>query len=123
MRLIDADALLEASCYEFWQDGSAITPIGEYILGKFRQLIRNMPTVTPEPQWIPCSERLSDKEVLCCDTRGEMIIGYPYQDEESNTGYSAVLDDVVMIDCTAWMPLPEPYRAERKDGSCHEPST
>ena len=68
----------------------------------------------PEPKWIPCSERLSDKEVLCCDTRGEMIIGYPYQDEESNTGYSAVLDDVVMIDCTAWMPLPEPWRGESK---------
>ena len=48
MRLIDADALMEASKYEFWQDCSAITPIGEYILGKFRKLIRNMPTIEPE---------------------------------------------------------------------------
>lgn len=46
-RLIDADALMEASKYAFWQDGCAISPIGEYILGKFRQLIRNMPTAEP----------------------------------------------------------------------------
>ena len=70
------------------------------------------PPSLSRPQWIPCSERLPEEEVLCCDTRGEMIIGYPYQDEESNTGYSAVLDDIVMIDCTAWMPLPEPYQGK-----------
>lgn len=61
-------------------------------------------------QWIPCSERLPEADVLCCDIRGEMIIGYPYQDDESNTGYSAVSDDVYMIDCIAWMEKPEPYK-------------
>lgn len=65
-------------------------------------------------EWIPCSERLPDEEVLCCDTRGEMIIGYPYPDEESNTGFSVESDDVFMIDCAAWMPLPKPYKAERR---------
>lgn len=53
-RLIDADALMEASKYEFWQDGSAITPIGEYILSKFRNLIRSMPTI--EPELIRCKD-------------------------------------------------------------------
>lgn len=76
---------------------------------KFAEMIKALPSSPSRPQWIPCSERLPEVTVLCCDTRGEMIIGYPYQDEESNTGYSAVLDDIVMIDCTAWMPLPEPY--------------
>lgn len=71
-----------------------------------------LPPSPSRPQWIPCSNRLPDEEVLCCDTRGEMIIGYPYQDEESSTGYGAVLDDVVMIDCIAWMPLPEPYQSK-----------
>ena len=71
--------------------------------------LNQLPPSPSRPQWMPCSERLPDEKVLCCDTRGEMIIGYPYQDEESNTGYSAVLDDIVMIDCIAWMPLPEPY--------------
>ena len=68
-------------------------------------------------KWISCSERLPDEEVLCCDTRGEMIIGYPYPDEESNTGFSANSDDVFMIDCAAWMPLPEPYAERRTDES------
>lgn len=71
-----------------------------------------LPPSPSRPPWIPCSERLPEEEVLCCDTRGDMIIGYPYQDEESNTGYSAVLDDVVMIDCTAWMPKPKPYQSK-----------
>jgi len=70
----------------------------------------NMLRSHPEPHWIPCSERLPEAEVLCCDTRGEMIIGYPYQDDESETGYSAVFDDVYMVDCIAWMEKPEPYR-------------
>lgn len=70
-----------------------------------------------QQRWIPCSERLPDEEVLCCDTRGEMIIGYPYPDEESNTGFSAESDEVFM-DCAAWMPLPKSCRAERKtDGN------
>ena len=77
---------------------------------EIHRALSNLPPSPSRPQWIPCSERLPEEEVLCCDTRGEMIIGYPYQDEESNTGYSAVLDDIVMIDCTACMPLPEPYR-------------
>lgn len=82
---------------------------GWYKVHDVFQTIDNLPPSPSRPQWIPCSNRLPDEEVLCCDTRGEMIIGYPYQDEESNTGYSAVLDDIVMIDCTAWMSLPEPY--------------
>ena len=72
--------------------------------------IMRFPSAQPKPHWIPCSERLPEAEVLCCDIRGEMIIGYPYQDNESETGYSAVFDDVYMIDCIAWMPLPKAYK-------------
>ena len=77
------------------------------------KVLNDMPSA--QQRWIPCSERLPDEEVLCCDTRGEMIIGYPYPDEESNTGFSANSDDVFMIDCAAWMPLPEPYEERRTD--------
>ena len=80
--------------------------------GGARKLMVDAPEVKPEPKWIPCSERLLEAEVLCCDIRGGMIIGYPYQDDESETGYSAVSDDVYMIDCIAWMPLPAPYKKE-----------
>lgn len=67
-------------------------------------------------KWIPCSKRLSEvTDVLCCDVRGEMCIAYPYADKDSNTGYSAESDSVYMIDCIAWMPLPEPYQEERRE--------
>ena len=67
-RAIDADALMESSMYEFWQDGSAITPIGEYILSKFRNLIRSMPTIEPERKkgkWILDNSRLRGNRYTC----------------------------------------------------------
>ena len=67
-------------------------------------------------KWIPCSERLPQScSVLCCDHYGEIMVGYPYEDEESNTGFSAEDDDRFMIDCVAWMPLPEPYKEDADD--------
>ena len=108
-RLIDADALMGASMYEFWQDASAITPTGEYILKKFRQLIRNMPTVTPEPQWIPCSERLPEKSSynLVTDFGGVEEAYYKCNEHRWYGRHDDELKDV-----TAWMPLPSPYREE-----------
>lgn len=101
MRLIDADHLRRWILSRVFKTQLSVADVIDQI--------DREDTIEPEPQWIPCSDQLPDEEVLCCDTRGEMIIGYPYQDEESSTGYGAVLDDVVMIDCIAWMPLPEPY--------------
>lgn len=86
--------------------------------GKARKLIEDAPTIEPERagKWILCSERLPEKysDVLCCDTYGEYIIGMPYEDEESNTGFSVENDSVYMIDCIAWMPLPEPYTEDNR---------
>ncbi len=117
-RLIDADALMEASKYEFWQDVSAITPIGEYILKKFRQLIRNTPTVTPEPKWIPCSDAPdTDRNVFIA--RGEkekmtVCIGYYDHDykqwyEDRNWFAKCLYDGLYWCEMP---PLPEPYREE-----------
>lgn len=65
-----------------------------------------------EHQWIPCSERLPGEgcEFLCCDERGEIIIGLPYADEEAYTGFSAESETEYIFNCVAWMPLPEPYK-------------
>lgn len=63
-------------------------------------------------QWIPCEERLpeSSDEVLCCDKYGEYLIGHPYEDDDSYTGYCAEGDDgYLMVYCVAWMPLPKPW--------------
>ena len=73
--------------------------------------LRALPPVNPAQKWIPCSERLPDNAVLCCGENGEMIIGYPYEDDDYYTGYCAENDGTILVDCVAWMPLPEPYKA------------
>ena len=67
-------------------------------------------------QWIPCEDRLPGEysDVLCCDIYGEYIIGMPYANDESNTGFSVETDDCYMLNCVAWMPLPEPWKGEQE---------
>lgn len=62
-------------------------------------------------KWIPCSERMPKGAVLCCDDRGNMLVGLLCKDE---AGYMAYGDDgQEMYNCVAWMPLPEPYRGNK----------
>ena len=111
-RLIDADALIEELC----GDCIGLMRNGECRFGKQCgdiSFVRNAPTISPKTgRWIPVSERLPETAVLCCDNRGEMLIAYLYKDDESNTEYSAAMDDWYLTDVTAWMPLPEPYMEE-----------
>lgn len=58
--------------------------------------------------WISCEDRLSDKEVLCCDQCGEMILGYIAEDEGSETGFSAENDSEYTYNCVKWMEKPKP---------------
>lgn len=59
--------------------------------------------------WKPCKKNnLPDKEVLCCDQCGEMILGYVSEDEESRTGFCAENDNVYMYNCVKWMEKPKP---------------
>lgn len=62
-------------------------------------------------KWIPCSERLPDGEVLCCDRVGYMLVGCV---REENGRYLAETDDDYLI-CSAWMPLPEPFKEEEHE--------
>lgn len=66
----------------------------------------------PEPQWIPCSERLPevDESVLVTTEWNDISIAWrtginEWLIHEGNT--NATTDDI-----TAWMPLPEPYKGE-----------
>lgn len=82
------------------------------IMGK---AVRTATEAIERNQWIPCSERLPDDddgEVLCCDANGEQLIGYPYvtNDSLNKTGFAAVNEDLLLVNCVAWMPLPEPHK-------------
>lgn len=59
-------------------------------------------------RWIPCSERLPEETVLCCDKYGNMLIG---DISKGKKGYIAENDDDWFY-CDAWLPLPEVYKGE-----------
>lgn len=60
--------------------------------------------------WIECeSGKLPDKEVICCDVCGEIIIGYIHETYESEqTGFSAENSHEYMHNCVKWMEKPKP---------------
>ena len=60
--------------------------------------------------WIECeSGKLPDKEVICCDVCGEIIIGYIHETYESEqTGFSAENSQEYMHNCVKWMEKPKP---------------
>ena len=79
----------------------------------------------PEPQWIPCSERLPEKPVGVCyfDHDGKDVPGKEYivmiEDAIEPTSlywtgdvwFSPYgIDKDTEYDVIAWMPLPEPYK-------------
>lgn len=76
--------------------------------------IRKLPSVHPEPKWIPVSERLSDDlgDYLVSIKR----IGWNMEEYvENDIAYWDDLEGFHKADeVLAWMPLPEPYRAERR---------
>lgn len=92
--------------------------------------VDNLPTVRPEQQWIPCSERLPERgiDVLVTrdyDGRADFNKSCRYVEVASRYGED---DDVVWNSYSdeykmspknhkviAWMALPEPYQAERRE--------
>lgn len=102
--LISRQALCE---YALNQKNKSVTPND----------IMRFPSAQPERQWILCSERLPEEEtdVLVCNANGDIQI--------SRGSYSTEMRDYFIWYTTgwrfgkviAWMPLPEPYRAERRE--------
>lgn len=60
--------------------------------------------------WIECEYgKIPDKEVICCDVCGEIIIGYIHETYESEqTGFSAENSHEYMHNCVKWMEKPKP---------------
>ena len=74
-------------------------------------IIKGLPSAQPEQRWIPCSERLPEEMGTYMTTidYGEhgLVTGQRYY-----YGRGLKWNDECVI---AWMPLPNPYKAERKD--------
>lgn len=79
--------------------------------------IKHLPSVTPQQtSWIPCSERLPERDVNVLTYHRNVSFDYQYVswiDDYSGkwAGFIGNLSDEVL----AWMPLPEPYKAESED--------
>ena len=146
-RLIDADAFvrflkdtIKKQAYENLKIDELLT-VADVIEAIISELdgtsldgFKNAPTIEPEPQWIPCSERLPEEDgeyLVLYHTRSAYkpyvydvisfandlykIDEYDFYDEKGQKGwfyydreYGYCKDDSVI----AWMPLPEPYRGE-----------
>jgi hypothetical protein len=92
MRLIDADAL----DYELGTSDRDI-----YV----RECLAEAPSVTPEPHWIPVTERLPEAS-------GLYLVSVK-NDHERRYSKTAWFEKDVWFarqDVIAWMPLPEPYK-------------
>lgn len=102
MRLIDADAFIEENKNII--DCEIDHPKYQDTL---RQLINLAPTVE-RPQWIPVSERLPEEEGKYLVTMQSFVTRKP------TVSTSIFVDSTKewYPDCTAWMPLPEPYKGE-----------
>lgn len=98
------------SLEEIQEDIRTLTRVpSEFIHAKLDELAEEIGELV-KPKWIPCNERMPKGTVLCCDDRGNMLVGLLCKDE---SGYMAYGDDgQEMYNCVAWMPLPEPYRGE-----------
>lgn len=66
---------------------------------------KKKPSAQPEPQWIPCSERLPEVGAVLITDGNEIVIGYYHGDSTWSVDGCDYNPDLEKI---AWMPLPEP---------------
>jgi len=107
MRLINSEELKQI-VIGVWNDIDRYVE-GDISLSDIIGIIDDMPTIEPEPHWIPCSERLPEgkKEVLVTEY-GDTDIGRRFEGRWLDR-YGDKMKDV-----TAWMPRPEPYKGDKE---------
>lgn len=88
---------------------------------EFRQLadwLKELKQLREQTRWIPVSEKVPEEfaDVLCCTDSNEIFIAKYLG--KMNDGTDCFDDDDGMMqegDLIAWMPLPEPYKAESEE--------
>lgn len=111
MRLIDADALMSIINNSVFTADMTTT----LAVNMACRWIENAPTIEPEQQWIPVTERLPEDEepILFSTTTGRVHQGRFHKDNSLNQWYSS-LDKMRAFNnvVNAWMPLPTPWKGE-----------
>ena len=92
--------------------------------------LEGYPSAQPEQRWIPVSERLPEEDfwngsevqtsnfvlIAVQDTNSDnAIVDYGYTSDGVWKSETCVIDIPDDWKVTAWMPLPEPYQAERRE--------
>ena len=127
-RLIDADILENRMYHEAFEKDSDMQKwdSGCWIRYKlFEKVLREQPTVTPEPHWIPVTERLPEEKdagilkklgtskrseyvLATVEVKGErMTVTACTHDGKWDWNMKYAFPDYKIV---AWMPLPEPYK-------------
>ena len=103
MDLIDRQVAIEAIARRDTTDGTVKVFGGREVV----EILKSLPFAQPDPQWIPCSERLpkSSETVLITHRGGTSFGWYNGMYWERGAGQSHRAIKTV----TAWMPLPKPY--------------
>lgn len=103
-------------------------------LNRLEGYIMRLPSAQPEPQWIPVSERMPEDGTDClvsvrCSTQVVIVDMATYstdlfkvdkEDFFGNRGesgwyyFSGEYGYCKILNVIAWMPLPEPYREEKR---------
>ena len=93
-------------------------------VGELKRRIELSPSVQPEPQWIPCSERLPEEDGQYLITvKYKHVDGYDDVYAEHGEWDNGKWDMFYFGHCgevegiLAWMPLPEPYKGGEQNGS------
>ena len=93
-------------------------PVPEYYAIETAIKSLALPSVTPqEPRWIPVSKRLPKEgdEILMNTVHFGVITGVYDSKFGFMTHYSLSSADMASVEVIAWMPLPEPYKAESEN--------
>lgn len=104
MRTIDADTLANRIVFH--------TDMPSEYKEQVEDAISDMPTIEPEPHWIPCSEKMPEDsgEYLTFQCSADIKYGW-YQvlcyDDGWNCFGSNKKNEVKYV--VAWMPLPKPW--------------
>ena len=138
MKPIDADVVIEKVMnYCKDDDGSCVEASAD--IRELLDEIENLPTIQPEPSWIPVSERLPEDlaEVITTWVNRDPLPYYEFMRDKPFTAvsvhyksewywYSSTCADYLeeygrsdrdkvdkSIEIIAWMPLPKPYKPNK----------